>query len=237
MRNKRLLIRTPLKHPLLSVLCCCLYLSVPSDFQSEDALVARVNGERIEKSAYERSRGYLEKNLTKQFAGNELKEELAKRERDVLKSLIDERVLKQRARDLGMEIETELVKSLDQVRRDNGLDNFEALERFLVAKSVDSREFKHDLELQLVKERLLRLLADRQPKRAGPGIVETSTQEEVNRRLSDPERKEKLTASESILHDYTQKLRPSSIIEVKHGFTDTGVVYTKDLNEDLLIAA
>ena len=142
------------------------------DFQAEDALVARVNGERIEKSAYERSRGYLEKNLTKQFAGNKLKEELAKRERDVLKTLIDERVLRQGARDLGIEIEAELIKSLDQVRRDNGLDNFEALERFFVAKGVDPREFKNDLEQQLVKERLLRMDAHRQPKSADPGIVE-----------------------------------------------------------------
>ncbi len=111
------------------------------------------------------------------------------------------------------------------------------LSDFSSQRGVDPREFKNDLEQQLIKERLLRMDAHRQPKDADLGIVDTSTHEEVNRRLSGPERKEKLTASENILHDYTQRLRRSSIIEVKHGFTDTGVVYTKDLNEDLLIAA
>ncbi len=123
------------------------------------------------------------------------------------------------------------------MRLDNGLDNFESLERLFVAKGVDPREFKNDLEQQLLKERLLRMDADRRPKSSDRAIAEGSTQEEVNRQLSDPERKERLTASNNVLHDYIQKLRRSSIIEVKHGFTDTGVAYTKDPNADVLIAA
>ena len=228
--------RTLLKQFLLFILGgLCLSVSARSD--TETVVVVRVNGENIDKSVYERSREYLAKNLAGQFTGNKLKEELAKREREVLKTLIDERVLRQRAGELGISPETEVMKSLDQMRLDNGLDNFESLERLFVAKGVDPREFKNDLEQQLLKERLLRMDADRRPKSSDRAIAEGSTQEEVNRQLSDPEPKERLTASNNVLHDYIQKLRRSSIIEVKHGFADTGVAYTKDPNADVLIAA
>lgn len=201
-------IRILLKQGLLVVLCSH-YLSVSARPDADD-LVARVNGETISRSFYDRCRGYLEKNLSRKFTGSKLKQELAKQERDVLNTLFDELLLRQRAEELGISPQAEVVKHLDQMRRDNGLDNFESLERFFVAKGIDPREFKHDLEQQLLKDRLLHTDADLQ-------------------------QKEKV--SPNFFHNYLQKLRRSSIIEVKHGFIDTGVAYTEDLNQDLLIAA
>jgi hypothetical protein len=111
-------IRRLLKQSLLLILCghCS---SVPSRSEADD-VVARVNGETIRRSLYERSRGYLEKNIGRQFTGKALKAELAKQEAGLLKALIDEEVLRQRAKKLGLVPETELIKNLDQMRRDNG---------------------------------------------------------------------------------------------------------------------
>jgi hypothetical protein len=133
----RMDIKVLLKPTLLVVLGShCLLAAVRPE--SVDIAVARVNGERIAKRSYDASRESLEKNLGKQFTGNKLREELAKREREILKALIDEEVLRQRARELGIVGETELIKSLDQMRRDKGFDDLESLERSLAAKGVDS---------------------------------------------------------------------------------------------------
>lgn len=228
--------RTLLKLSLLLILGS-VCLSVSGRSETESIVVVRVNGENIYKSIYERSREYLAKDLARQFTGNKLKEELVKREREVLKTLIDDRVLRQRAGELGISPEAEVIKSLDQMRRDNGLDNVESLEQFLVARGVEPREFKNDLQQQILRARLLSLDTDRRPRSSDQTIGEVPTQEEVNRQLSGPEQKDRLTASNGILQDYIQRLRRASIIEVKHGFTDTGVAYTKDPNTDVLIAA
>jgi len=141
-------------------------------------------------------------------------------------------VLRQRAEALGIVPEAELVRYLDQMRRDNGLDDLESLERSFIAKGIDPKEFKHDLEQQLLKDRLLRTDANGQPK-----IVDGPAEQKTEGQSSDLGQKGNSPASQKFLREYIQRLRRSSIIEVKHGFTDTGVAYTDDVNQDLLIAA
>jgi uncharacterized protein len=226
-----LLIRKLLKESLLLVLCGHWW-SVPARSEADDVM-ARVNGETIGSSLYERSRRHLERNLGRQFSGKKLKAELAKQEAELLKALIDEEVLRQRAKKLGLVPETELIEYLDQMRRDNGFDDLESLERSLAAKGVDPREFKHDSEQRLVRAHLLETDAHRLTK----GLPPDSRQEVVDGQLTDVKKDQKLTRSQNVLYDYTQALRRSSIIEVKHGFIDTGVAYTGELNQDLLIAA
>ncbi len=235
MQSEYLVIRMPLKQLAFLVLCSSCF-SVRARAETDD-VVARVNGEAIRRSSYERYRGHLDKNLSGKLAGNKPKEQREKQERDVLKSLIDERVLRQRAAELGFSPETEVIKYLDQMRQDDGLDDFESLERSFVATGVDPGEFKHDLEQQLLKDHLLRTDAHGQLSGSAQTSAEVSTREAVNGKTFDLSQKEKPTASQNLPPDYIRRLRRASIIQVKHGFIDTGVVYSEDLKQDLLIAA
>jgi ankyrin repeat protein len=229
-------IKSLLKQSLLVALCIHGLLGWARP-EAGDDLVARVNGEEIRQSLYGRSKSYLEKALRRQFAGDKLQHELARQELEILKTLIDERVLRQRAEALDIVPEGELVKYLDQMRRDNGLDDLESLERSFIAKGIDPKEFKHDLEQQLLKDRLLRTDADGQPKGSSQVIVDGSAEQKAEGQSSDLSQKGNSPASQKFLREYIQRLRRSSIIEVKHGFTDTGAAYTGDVNQDLLIAA
>src|SRR5262245_12577470 len=74
-----------------------------------DDVVVRVNGETIRKGFYEERREYLEKQLRRRFAGKELEDELSRQGRDLLKTLIEERVLRQKAQEIGIFPEVEIV--------------------------------------------------------------------------------------------------------------------------------
>jgi len=80
--------------------------------------VARVNAETIRKSFYEGRREYLEKQLRRKFAGKKLEDELARQGRDLLKTLIEDLVLRQKAQELGILPEMEIV-NLDRTRRED----------------------------------------------------------------------------------------------------------------------
>ena len=83
-----------------------------------DDVVARVNAETIRKSFYEGRREYLEKQLRRKFAGKKLEDELARQGRDLLKTLIEDLVLRQKAQELGILPEMEIV-NLDRTRRED----------------------------------------------------------------------------------------------------------------------
>ncbi|MFQ5694694.1 MAG: SurA N-terminal domain-containing protein, partial [Terriglobia bacterium] len=62
-----------------------------------EEIVARVNNEIITLSALERSRRLLRQELSTKFSGTQLEEEYKKQEADLLRDLIDEALLVQRA--------------------------------------------------------------------------------------------------------------------------------------------
>src|SRR5262245_9405318 len=206
----------------LFVILCGYGLLVSARAATDEDLVARVNGEPIRRSVFELSKSYLDKELQRRFTRDKLKQELARQEREILRTLIDERVLKQRAETLGIVPEVEVIKHLDQMRLENGLNDLESLERSFVAKGIDPKQFKHDLEQRLLKGQLLRIDAKHLT---------------VGKPSSDLSPRGNSSSSQSLPRYYIQRLRRSSTIEVKHGFTDTGVAYTNDVNQDLLIAA
>ena len=218
------------KQALVVVVLYTQYLAGSARSEVDD-VVARVNGETIRKSFYDGRREYLEKQLRKGFAGKKLEDELAKQGRDLLKTLIEELVLRQKAQELGILPEMEIVKCLDRTRREKGFNDLESFERSLVETGVDPKQFKYDLEQELVKDRLLSAGVGPAPNNS---VDQGSRQEGTNTPPHPPQEKASATVSQSVIpQGYIQELRRNSIIEVKHGFLDTGVVYAGNLNDGL----
>jgi ankyrin repeat protein len=217
------------------VLLCSHYLSGFACSEADD-VVARVNGESISRSLYERFRSYLENDLRRRFTGDSLNRELATQQRDALKTLVEERLLRQRAAELGISPETEVIKHLDQMRRDSGFDDFELLEQSFVDRGVDPGEFKYDLERQILEDRLLRADVNNRSNSSAQVMDPDSREAGTPRQPLEQQRKEAIL-SQGSLHDYIQGLRRAGVIEVKRGFVDTGLAYTEDVNQNTLIAA
>src|SRR5262249_48118363 len=126
-------------------------LSEPSD-----ETIARVNGDVITKSEYEEARRLLDKKLRLNFTGSELREAIAKENRDLLRTLIDDRLLLQRAAALNIWPDNEAIKYLDQLRRQYKLPSMEALEELIIREGIDREELISHLKSQSLRNQVLR---------------------------------------------------------------------------------
>src|SRR5579872_4460073 len=82
-----------------------------------ESIAARVNNAIITSSQYEHARQDLKQELEQQDPSTADKA-FAEQQKDVLRGLIDRQLLLQRADDLGITGETELIKQLDKLRKD-----------------------------------------------------------------------------------------------------------------------
>jgi len=80
---------------------------------------------------------------------------VADREKDVLRDLVDQQLLLQRGKDLGITADTELIKKLDQMRKDMNLDSMEELEKAAQAQGVSFEEFKQNMRNQIITQQVI----------------------------------------------------------------------------------
>ncbi len=96
----------------LSLLAAVLFCipSVGADVVVEE-IIARVNNQIITRTEFQRSKEQLKQEAQQQDAGNADKA-VAAREKDVLRDLIDQQLLLEKGKDLGITADTELDKNV-----------------------------------------------------------------------------------------------------------------------------
>ena len=119
-----------------------------------EEIVARVNDQIITKSEFERSREQLRTEVQQQDPANAEKI-IADRDKDVLRDLIDQQLLLGRGKDLGITADTELIKKLDQMRKDMKLDTMEDLEKAATAQGVSFEDFKNNIRTQIITQQVI----------------------------------------------------------------------------------
>jgi peptidyl-prolyl cis-trans isomerase SurA len=82
-----------------------------------ERIIARVNGEIITQTQYEREKAQLRGELAQQFSGPDLDAKVNEESKDLLEHLIDESLMVQKARDEDVNVETDIIKKLDQMRK------------------------------------------------------------------------------------------------------------------------
>ena len=120
-----------------------------------EEIVARVNNQVITLADLERSRQAMREELSREAAGPELEKQLQEKEKDLLRDLIDQSLLVQRATDMGISVEADVIKRLDRIRQDTGLDSLEALERVAAAQGVDFEDFKQQIRNQILTQAII----------------------------------------------------------------------------------
>ncbi len=106
-----------------------------------EEIIARVNNQIITHSEYLRSKDDLRKEAQQQDPVNADKL-IAERDKDVLRDLIDQQLLLEKGKDMGITGDTELIKRLDDMRKDMKLDTMEDLEKAAQAQGVSFEDFK-----------------------------------------------------------------------------------------------
>jgi peptidyl-prolyl cis-trans isomerase SurA len=119
-----------------------------------EEIIARVNNSIVTRSEYLRSREQL-KDEAKQQAPNNFEQAYAEKERDVLRDLIDQQLLLEKGKDLGITADTELIKELDQIRKQMNLDSMEDLEKAAQSQGVSYEDFKQNKRNQIITQQVI----------------------------------------------------------------------------------
>jgi peptidyl-prolyl cis-trans isomerase SurA len=141
---------------LLTVLVCVAALPalLSADTVVEE-IVARVNNSIVTLSDYQRSKEQLKDEIKNQEAGGNADKTYADREKDVLRDLIDQQLLLEKGKDLGITADTELIKKLDEMRKQMNLESMEELEKAAQAQGVSYEDFKQNLRNQIITQQVI----------------------------------------------------------------------------------
>ena len=133
-----------------AVLLPCL---APADTVVEE-IIARVNNEIITRTEYVRSRDQLKQEIQQQDPAN-ADRDFAEKQRDVLRDLIDQQLLLQKGKDLGITGDTELIKRLDETRKEMKLETMEDLEKAAEAQGASYEDYKQNLRNQIITQKVI----------------------------------------------------------------------------------
>ncbi len=119
-----------------------------------EEIIARVNNEIITRTEYVRSRDQLKQEIQQQDPAS-ADRVFTEKQRDVLRDLIDQQLLLQKGKDLGITGDTELIKRLDEMRKQMNLESMEDLEKAAEAQGASYEEFKQNLRNQIITQRVI----------------------------------------------------------------------------------
>ena len=125
-----------------------------SNGQVVEEIITRVNNQIITQSEYDRSKDQL-RDEVKQQNPKDPDAVYAEREKDVLRDLVDQQLLLDKGKDLGITGDTELIKQLDQMRKDMKLDSLEDLEKEAAKQGISWEDFKQTQRNQIITRRVI----------------------------------------------------------------------------------
>jgi len=122
--------------------------------QVVEEIITRVNNQIITRSEFERSKDQLRDEIKQQTPPNPDKV-FTEREKDVLRDLVDQQLLLDKGKDLGITGDTELIKRLDQMRKDMKLETLEDLEKEATKQGVSWEDFKQNMRNQIITQKVI----------------------------------------------------------------------------------
>src|SRR3954471_7493278 len=140
------------KVPLTLIVLACMPALAAGQVVEE--IIARVNNQIITRSEFVRSKDQLRDEVKQQDA-NHADKAFSDREKDVLRDLIDQQLLLEKGKDLGISADTDLIKQLDQMRKDMKLDSLEALEKEAEKQGVSWEDFKQTQRNRLITQKVI----------------------------------------------------------------------------------
>jgi peptidyl-prolyl cis-trans isomerase SurA len=119
-----------------------------------DEIIARVNDQIITRSDMEKAKATQLEELKQRFP-SDWQSHVAKAQADTLRDLVDQQLLLERGKDLGITGETELVKRLNQMRQQMGLASIDDLEAEAKKQGVSYEDFKEQIRISVVTQQVV----------------------------------------------------------------------------------
>ena len=148
----------------LSALALCAAL-LPANLRaqakpaSEAEIVARVNNDVITLAAYQKAEQTLRDEVTRDCEGcppEKIDAQFKDQQKDLLRGMIDESLIVQRAKDMNVNVESDVNKRLDEVRQQNGLATLEDLQKGVEASGLSWENYKTTIRNGLLQKEVVR---------------------------------------------------------------------------------
>ena len=131
----------------------------PDAGKTVEEIIARVNNEIITRSEYEKARASAEEDARAECQNRCTPEQLQiaieDRQKNALRDLIDQSLLVQRAKDMGVSVEPEVIKRLDAIRTQNNFKTMEELETAVSSQGTNWEDFKNNIRNSLLTQRVI----------------------------------------------------------------------------------
>ncbi|HSY32513.1 MAG TPA: peptidylprolyl isomerase [Verrucomicrobiae bacterium] len=131
----------------------------PSSGRVVEEIIARVNNEIITQSEYEKAKVAAADEAKQDCQGHCTPEQLQiaieDRQKNALRDLIDQSLLVQRGKDMGLSVEPDVIKKLDQIRIQNNINSMEDLEKAVSAQGVNWEDFKNNIRNGVLTQRVI----------------------------------------------------------------------------------
>src|SRR5215472_2115044 len=131
----------------------------PNAGKTVEEIIARVNNEIITLTEYEKARQTAEEDARQECQGRctpqQLQTNIEDRRKNTLRDLIDQSLLVQRGKDMGISVKAEVIKQLDQIRKQNKLESIDALEKAVTSEGMNWEDFQSKIENELLTRRVM----------------------------------------------------------------------------------
>jgi peptidyl-prolyl cis-trans isomerase SurA len=144
--------------PLLGLVCLAAANLAAADLNVVEEIVAKCNGDIVTRGDIERSRRELIENLRASgVSGAELEQQLADREKNLLRDRIDQLLLTQKGKDLNINVDTEVSKQLAAIQSDSKIADPEKFQAYIKEQSgMGYEDFKQEMRSRLLTQRVIR---------------------------------------------------------------------------------
>jgi peptidyl-prolyl cis-trans isomerase SurA len=120
-----------------------------------ERIIARVNSEIITQRQYEREKAKLREQLAEDNPGPDLDARFKEESKNLLRDLIDQSLMVQKAKDLDINVETDIIKRLDEIRKQSKVANLEDLEKEVEGQGIVWEDFKDQIRRQLLMREVI----------------------------------------------------------------------------------
>ncbi len=120
-----------------------------------ERIIARVNNEIITQRQFDRERDKLRTELAPRYSGAELEAQVRQQSKDLLRDLIDQALMVQKAKDLDLNVETDLVKRLDEMRQSFHLATLQDLEKEVEKQGLIWEDFQDQIRRRMLMQEVI----------------------------------------------------------------------------------
>jgi peptidyl-prolyl cis-trans isomerase SurA len=127
---------------------------LPANETVVEEIIARINNNIVTQADLRRAREQLISDARQQDP-NTTDVQIKDHEKDLLRDLIDQQLLLQKAEAMNISADTEVIKRLDEIRKQMHAESMEDVEKAAQAQGVSFEEFKQNLKNSIITQRVI----------------------------------------------------------------------------------